>query len=261
MGHEGNGVIEEVGEGVTGFEKGQPVTALCGSYSRYFNAGPGQIVPLPANVDPLWAMGEPISCCVHALERSRIRKGERAMVIGAGFMGQVCAQLARCFGAGWVGVLDTIPWRLPPARELGADWVGNPDGISAAEMIEAHGEFDHVIEVAGVAPALDLATELVREHGCINIVSTHQTDNGLRTIDMYRWNWKSITVINGHVRRVDEKLEALKTSVRLVGEGKVNVRPLITHYPLADVEQAFRDLVNRKEGLFKAALLMEDRPA
>jgi Zn-dependent alcohol dehydrogenase len=74
---------------------------------------------------------------------------------------------------------------------------------------------------------------------------------------MQQWNYKAIDVINGHVRRGDEKLEAMRQGIDLMRQGHLVTRPLVTTYDLAQVEQAFQDLSAGARGLFKAVLLME----
>ena len=59
-----------------------------------------------------------------------------------------------------------------------------------------------VIEAAGVQSAVDLCTELVTQHGKIILVGYHQSNDGMRNVNMQQWNFKAIDVINGHVRRL-----------------------------------------------------------
>ena len=100
-----------------------------------------------------------------------------------------------------------------------------------------------------------MAGDLVNHHGTINVLATHRGNEGRRTVNMFQWNWKAITVINGHVRRDDEKLTALVESVNLMAGGAVDMKPLVQLYTLENADQAFQDLEHRKPGLYKAALL------
>lgn len=79
----------------------------------------------------------------------------------------------------------------------------------------------------------------------------------MRTVDMKLWNFKAIDVINGHVRRHDEKREAMQQGLDLMRAGHISTGPLVARYDLSDVEQAFQDFMEAKEGLFKAVLTME----
>ncbi|HUU54223.1 MAG TPA: L-iditol 2-dehydrogenase, partial [Armatimonadota bacterium] len=83
-----------------------------------------------------------------------------------------------------------------------------------------------------------------------------QTNSGLRTVNMERWNFKAIDVINGHVRRDDEKVDAMRRGIELMAAGRMKMEPLVTEYDFGLIDQAFEDLLNRKEGLYKAALVI-----
>jgi threonine dehydrogenase-like Zn-dependent dehydrogenase len=88
-------------------------------------------------------------------------------------------------------------------------------------------------------------------------VGYHQYNRGMRTLNMQQWNYKSIDVVNGHVRRQDEKLEAMRGGIALLRRGHLQAEPLVTRYALHDIQQAFEDLEARKEGLFKVVLVPE----
>ena len=254
MGHEPSGVIVQVGPGVRELRAGQAVTAMDGAYAEYCVADAADVVPLPEGVDPLWALGEAVACCVHACGRSSIEFGGRVAVVGCGFMGQVCAQLTRLQGAARVLAIDPVPWRRLAALRLAADAAAGPDEAPPEALACDHGPFDLVIEAAGNQSALDLCGELARQHGCINIIGYHQSDGGVRSAPMQQWNYKALTIINGHVRRIDEKRQAMWAGMELLASGRLRLRPLVKVYPLAEAARAFADLDTMRRGLFKAVL-------
>ncbi|MDJ0754727.1 MAG: zinc-binding dehydrogenase [Ardenticatenaceae bacterium] len=257
LGHEASGLVMAVGRSVDDFKVGDTVTALAlPAYADYFAASQDMLVKLPSNVDPLYALGEAIACCVHAANRFGIRPGDRAAVVGCGFMGLVCLQLVKYQGAGLVCAIDPVAERRQMGERMGADVTYDPSRHNSTEILANHGEFDVVIEAAGVQSAVDLCTDLVTEHGRIILVGYHQSNNGLRTVNMERWNYKAIDVINGHVRRQDEKVAAMRQGIELMSQGQIVTEPLVTIYEFADTEQAFRDLTAGKPGLFKAVLNM-----
>jgi threonine dehydrogenase-like Zn-dependent dehydrogenase len=147
-----------------------------------------------------------------------------------------------------VCAIDPVPWRLEVAKQLGADTVCAPEESAAG------GAFDVVIEAAGTQSAVTLAGSLARPHGRVILVGFHLSDGGVRQVNMMQWNWQALDVINGHVRRDDEKLRAMQAGVDLLAAGRLVTKPLITSYALADIESAFQDLSSRKEGLLKAVL-------
>lgn len=255
LGHEGSGVIEAIGQNVHDFKEGDTVTALGGSFAEYFLASPNSLVKLPKGLNPLWALGEPVACCVHAGNRFGIQLGDRVALLGCGFMGLMCLQLAKLQGAAFICAIEPIPWRLKVARQLGADIGQSLETSDAKKLIHEYGEFDVVIEATGVQGAVDMAGDLVKQHGRVILVGYHQSNNGMRTVNMKQWNYKAIDVVNGHVRRLDEKLKAMQAGIDLMCAERLVIEPLVKHYDLPRVEEAFQDLIARKEGLFKAALV------
>jgi threonine dehydrogenase-like Zn-dependent dehydrogenase len=257
LGHEASGVVAAIGQDVTAFAEGDVVTALSmPAFADYFVATPDQLCTLPSEIDPASALGEPIACCVHAGNRFGSLPGDRVAVVGCGFMGLVCLQLARYQGAGFICALDPDASRLERSMELGADVALSPAVNGAQSILSRYGEFDLVIEAAGTQRALDLCGDLVTEHGRIVLVGYHQSKGGMRTVNMQQWNYKAIDVVNGHVRRHEEKAEAMRQGVDLMREGHLSAAPLVSTYDFCDIEQAFRDLASRKTGLLKAVLLM-----
>lgn len=255
MGHEGSGIVATVGTNVTEFKIGDKVTALCGDYAEYFLAEKSQLCLVPDNIDAAMALGEPIACCMSAARRFGIKMGDRVGIIGAGYMGITCMQLAKLQGAAEIILFDLLDWRLDTAKQLGADKLVNSDGKTPSELLEQLGEFDVVIEATGVQAAIDIGTELLRHHGTLNLVGYHQSNDGIRNVDMKTWNFKALDVVNGHVRDEVEKLDAMKAAMRLMGNDKLDTESLISNYKFADINQAFADLKSRKIGLFKGNLI------
>ncbi len=253
LGHEASGVVIEAGAGVRELAPGDRVTVIGGAYADYFVAEPDTLIKLPENVDPKFALGEPLACCVHASERFGIEPGDRVAVVGCGFMGLICLQLAKVQGAGGIVAIDPVAYRRDMAIELGADRALHPDDVEIEDPDT--GMFELVIEAAGAAPAIDLCTDLVTQHGRIVLVGYHESNDGLRTVNMQLWNFKAIDVVNGHVRRHDEKMAAMRKGIQLLADGKLVTEPLVRLYALENVDRAFADFAANREGLFKAVLI------
>jgi len=255
LGHEGSGVIAAVGNQVTEFKVGDKVTALGGDYAEYFVTTPDKLALVPAEIAVEMALGEPIACCMAGARRFGEKMGDRVAIIGAGYMGLNCLQLVKLQGAAEIVVFDLLEWRLETAKKLGADMVINSQGKNPDTLVAECGSFDVVIEATGVQAAIDLGTTLLRHHGTLNLVGYHQSNGGMRQIDMKTWNFKALTVINSHVRDEAEKLNAMKAALNLVAHHKINTDILITNYKFTDINQAFIDLQARKPGLYKANLI------
>ncbi len=258
LGHEASGEVAAAGSRVEMFKPGELVTALGGFFAEYHSFSPDQLVRLPDGLDPLYALGEPTACCVHAMGRSRITPGDRVALVGCGFMGLVCLQLARLQGAAAIVALDISSSRRAMAMRLGATQTLAPERVDMSGK-DFEGEYDVVIEAAGTQSALDLCGCLVRQHGVILIVGHHYSEGGMRRVYMNQWNVKALDVVNGHVRRNDEKRDAMARAMMLIAERRLVVEPLATCYPLARIQEAFEDVAAGRDGLFKAVVVMDER--
>jgi L-iditol 2-dehydrogenase len=65
----------------------------------------------------------------------------------------------------------------------------------------------------------------------------------------------ALRLVNGHFRDVDTIIRGMRTGMRLVETGALDVAPLMTHtYPLERVADAFADAVARPDGFAKAVV-------
>jgi len=197
------------------------------------------------------------------MNRSKIKAGDHVAVVGCGFMGLVCLQLAKYLGAGAITAIDPLDSRLTLAGSFGAGKVQHPDEFN--HLLQREGwdacgndDYDVVIEAAGNQAALDLSGHLVRQHGLINIVGHHYSENGRRTVFMNQWNCKAIDVVNGHVRREDEKCTAMRQGVELLASGHLILEPLVTCFPLSKIEEAFQQSMANKGHVIKAVIIPDD---
>lgn len=254
-GHEGTGIVEKAGPLAGQVKKGDLVTVngsnLGGNLSEFFLVDAEDIVRLPEAVNLSITHGEPVSCCVNGMRRSGVNLRSRVAVLGCGYMGMVCLKLALLQGAREVVAIDPIKWRTDFAKEFGAAKTYAPDQIDLREL----GEFDVVIEAAGVPQTLNMAIEIVKQHGKILVFGYHQSEGGIRSLNMQLLNFKAVDFVNAHSRRNNEKMDALAESVELMSDGRLDVSKLVTPYPIEEINSAMQDLVSRKEGLFKAAVV------
>jgi L-iditol 2-dehydrogenase len=247
LGHEPVGRVVAVGAGVRTPAVGDLVTGRLGSsFAELVVARAQDAVPVPPDLGPTAAIGEPLGCVVEAVRRSTVDVGDRVAVVGLGFMG-LC--LLQVLAASPVAELVAIDPR-PEARDRAVHY-----GATAAYEAGVPGEFDIVFEVTGVPDGLDLATRLTREHGILSVVGYHQ---GTRQVDMQAWNWKALEVVNGHVRDPRRLADSTARGLALVAAGRIAYPELFTHwYPLERLDDAFADMLAKPTGFIKAAVNLD----
>lgn len=259
LGHEGWGVVDALGEGVSEFAVGDRVAALSyRAYAEYDVADASATVKLPASLDGQPFPGEPLGCAMNIFRRSDIQAGQTVAIVGIGFLGALLTRLAKDAGARVIAI-SRRPFSLEIARRMGADETIPMDDHWAivAKVKELTGEAmaDRVIEAVGKQWPLDLAGELTKERGRLIIAGYHQ--DGPRQVNMQMWNWRGLDVINAHERDPAVYVEGIRMAVDAVARGRLDPSPLYTHsYPLDELDQALDDTRDRPDGFLKALVRM-----
>jgi threonine dehydrogenase-like Zn-dependent dehydrogenase len=172
-------------------------------------------------------------------------------------MGLLMMQLLRNKGPSEIVGIDVRDDALAVGKRFGADTTTKPDGIEArdrAPKIGDKGGFDVVVEATGTQRGLDLATELVRQHGVLSILGYHQ--GGPRQVNMQLWNFKAIDVLNAHERRPAFRMECMARGLALAAAGRIDLASLVTHrFPLAKVGDAFAALESKPRGFIKSVVV------
>ncbi len=246
-GHEGWGVVDALGPGVTGVAEGQRVAGLTyKAYARHDVVAAEHLVPLPDALDGEPFPGEALGCAVNVFRRSAIEPGMTVAIVGVGFLGAVVAQLAARAGARVVGI-SRRPFALEVATAMGAEAVHTLDDLPSLEA-------DVVVEAAGTQRTLDVASGLVRTRGRLVIAGFHQ--DGPRQVDMQSWNWRGIDVINAHERDPAVYVEGIRLAAESVASGRLDPSPLYTHrFPLARIDEALDAARERPDGFVKALVM------
>jgi L-iditol 2-dehydrogenase len=83
-----------------------------------WNVSRGGVIKLPSNVTfEKAALIEPLACCIRALDKSRIQKGDDIAIFGAGPAGIMLALLAQSMGCGKIFLIDINQFRLDLAEK------------------------------------------------------------------------------------------------------------------------------------------------
>lgn len=206
-GHEIAGVIDRLGEGVSGLAEGDrvivcPILAceqcrfclvgrrnrclqrrtlgydLDGGFAEYLLVPEvlvrtGHVLRIPDQLSlDVAALSEPAACVLASLDLCGVVAGSSMAIVGAGPMGLLHLLLGRTAGAGPIIVSEPNPARREIAKRWGADLVVDPtsDNVTKAVMglTDGYGA-DAVIVSVGVAELVPPALELVRKQGAVNL--------------------------------------------------------------------------------------------
>jgi len=258
LGHEGWGVVDRVGEGVSDFEPGKRVAGLSGhAYAQYDVANASDLVKLPEALGDLDLPLEPFGCAFNIFRRGDIQAGQTVAIVGIGFLGAILAKLASDAGARVIAISRRHE-SLDLARRMGAAETIPMDDhwqiISQMRELTGGRFCDRVIEAVGKQWPLDLAAELTREGGRLVIAGYHQ--DGPRQVNMQLWNWRGLDVINAHERDPAVAVQGMREAVEAIENGLIDPNMLITHrYPLERLGEALDAARDRPDGFVKAVVL------
>ena len=258
LGHEGWGVVDAVGPGVTELRLGDAVGALSHkAYADFDIADESHVVKLPDSLKDLDLPLEPFGCAMNIFRRSDIRPEQHVAVIGIGFLGALLVRLASNAGAHVIAISRRRE-SLELARKMGAtELIPMDDHSVIVERVRDRtgGCFcDRVIEAVGKQWPLDLAAELTCRGGRMIIAGYHQ--DGPRQVNMQLWNWRGFDVINAHERDPAVAVQGMREAVQAIDDGLIDPRLVITHrYPLERLDEALNATRERPGNFVKAVVV------
>ncbi len=285
MGHEAAGTVEEAGNNVKRFEKGDRVcfdsTVYCnkcqpcrkglynrcekrqvlgvstpefkrhGAFAEYV-AVPWWIVSkIPDDMSFVQsALLEPASIGTHAANRAPISTDDTVVVIGAGTIGLFILQAARLRGAAKIIVADINEFRLEVAGKLGADMVINPLKSDLRETIFKETKnrgADVTFEAVGYAQTFRDGVSLTKTGGHLVAVGNLEKTAEFNLQELVA---RELTFTGSYASSGE-----FRDCIDLVASGKINVEPLISDVlPLKEGPGAFERLLKAEENLLKIVL-------
>ncbi|KQR87921.1 L-iditol 2-dehydrogenase [Sphingomonas sp. Leaf343] len=260
MGHEGWGLVDALGAGVTTLAIGTRVASLAHrSFAEYDVVAADAVVELPASLAGQPFPGEPLACALNIFRRSDIVAGQTVAIVGIGFLGAVLTKLASDAGARVIAISRRRE-SLDLATRYGATETIVMDDhwaiIDAVKRLTDDRLCERVIEAVGKQWPLDLAGELVGFGGKLIVAGYHQ--DGPRQVNMQMWNWKGIDVVNAHERDPAVNLRGLREAVDAVASGRIDAAALYTHrYPLDSLGEAIVATRDKPQGFVKALVMYD----
>jgi len=283
LGHEGGGIVEELGTGVVGISRGSRVMVECvlhcgtcqfceekryglcengrtiglidadGEYAEYFVAPAENCYPLPEQMS--WeqaAITDTLAGPQHGLKGISIEQGKSAVVFGAGPAGLFFCSLLKERGASSVFIVDVQEHRLKLGPQFGADLAihaGQEDTVKT--ILESTGGrgVDVVVEAAGSSKALGEGMQVLRKGGYVLLYGVF---GGPVNVDLQPIQFCEYTVVGSCGLDYPAALEFL-------GRQSMPVEQLVTHrFDLESLVDAFKnDLIReQKDGYIKGVVFL-----
>lgn len=259
LGHEGVGVIEEVGGSVRNFKKGDHVIISCitsdgtceyckkqmyahcedggwilghlinGTQTEFVRIphADNSLHPIPAGADEeALVMLSDILPTGHEIGvlNGKVKPGDTIAIVGAGPVGMSALLTAQFYSPAKIYMIDLDDNRLRLAKTFGATDTINSgtEDVAKRILLETKDGVDVAIEAVGVPTTFDVCQHIIRPGGHIANVGVHGKSVDLQLQDLWIRN---ITLTTGLVSTNTTPM-LLKT----VMSGKIDPNRLITHH-------------------------------
>ncbi|NIT55406.1 MAG: alcohol dehydrogenase catalytic domain-containing protein [Aliifodinibius sp.] len=278
LGHEGVGIIEEVGEGVSNFKKGDPVLISCitacgkcdnckkqmyshcedggwilghmidGTQAEYVRIPHADTslyhIPEGADEEALVMLSDilPTGFEVGVLN-GKVQPGDVVAIVGAGPIGLAALLTAQFYSPAEIIMVDLDNNRLEVSKEFGAtDIVNSGDENAVDKIMElTNGKgVDVSIEAVGVPATFDICQDIVKAGGQVAVVGVHGTSVDFKLEELWI---KNITMTTGLVDTY-----TIPMLMKTVGSGELEPDQLITHhFKLDQIMEAYDTFGNAAE--------------
>jgi predicted dehydrogenase/threonine dehydrogenase-like Zn-dependent dehydrogenase len=264
LGYSSSGTVIGVGEGVTDLNVGDRVACAGASYAVHaeFACIPrllaARIHPNSAVTFEEAAFSTLGAVALHAARTADAKLGDVVAVIGLGLLGQLTVQILKAAGCRVLG-MDIAPERAEVALRLGADDVCiSRDGLRDLCLLHSNGHgADAVLITAETASSepVDVAGEVARDRAVVVAVGTvgmdiqrkiyFEKELDFRISRSYgpgrydsAYEQKGQDYPIGYVRWTETR--NMEACLRLLSDGKLDVRSLITHrFPIECAQGAY----------------------
>ncbi|MDL2220185.1 alcohol dehydrogenase catalytic domain-containing protein [Eubacteriales bacterium OttesenSCG-928-N14] len=280
LGHEGTGIVTQVGDGVHHVKVGDRVVAettletchVCdacmegsynncrnrkglgssanGYFAEYVVALGNSVHKLPDNLSfEEGALLEPLCCTVRAVTHMMdVKPYHHVLVSGAGPIGLFAAQVAKACGATVIQTDTTVgEHRLELSRQFGIDRTVNVQKEKLADVIadvtKGRG-VDYALDATAAVPAIQSCIDSIKPGGQFMFLAGVNTENGEMAINVQKLF--GIGEIGLLTSRSTTPLDWYHT-LRLAEMGKIHLKEIISHQlPLDEWETGFNLVESRQ---------------
>jgi L-iditol 2-dehydrogenase len=283
IGHEIAGDVVEVGPKVTKFKPGDRIAigadvpcgecTFCrdgnanncavnyamgyqfpGGFSEYLlvdplviTHGPVHKIPGDLGYDEA-ALAEPLACCINGLELAWVSLGDIVVIIGAGPVGCMMAELARYMGARKVIVSQRSKTRLEMAKKYDIDVLisATEEDFTERVMEETDGlGADVVVTACSSLEAQAQAIPVIKNRGRVNFFAGLPKGTAPLSLDTNTIHYKECYLFGSHGSTPRHH----RMSLEILASGRIQARKFISHnFGLDQIMDAF-DTVESRQGM------------
>lgn len=282
LGHEASGIVIDKGIDVTDLEIGDTVAMepgipcghceqcmsghynLCkdvvffaappfktGAYSRYVKHPAYLTFKLPKGMSTVeGAMLEPFSVGLSATNHSSLAPSKRAVILGAGCIGQMTLLALKAAGVDHILITDLCDNRLNKAMELGAEFVVNSGKEDIEKTIDDYWggkKADIVYETAGSHITAQLGSKLLAKKGELIIVGNIHHPVTLDILAMSK--------LEASLKTVWRYANTYPIAIDIASRKKVDLNAVVTNYfKFEDIQKAFEVSSFDKQNVVKSII-------
>jgi S-(hydroxymethyl)glutathione dehydrogenase/alcohol dehydrogenase len=275
LGHEGSGVVREIGPGITKVKAGDPVILSwikgtgadvpgtvynwggrkvnaggITTFSTYSVISENRLTPIPEGMS--MRLAALVGCAIPTgagvvFNTAQPRPGQSVVVFGVGGIGSCAIAAAALSGCTPVIGVDVNPEKLRLARQLGATHTINSKANDAVQEILklCKGGADFAIEATGIPAVMRQALACVRHQGGTAVVIGNARFGSTLEVDPREFNMGKRLLGTWGGDNVPDR--DYPRYCKLLASGRLNLEPLLSNgYRLADVNAALNDLEHGK---------------
>ena len=273
LGHEGCGIVEEIGSGVTKVKEGDKVVmhwrkgrgsesdfpkyALNGkeisggkvtTLSEYSTTSENRLTPVPNNIpdDFCALLGCGLSTSLSVVNKeANVKFGDKVLVIGCGGVGLGCVLFAKMSHAQVIG-LDTQESKRKLVEDSGATFFNLKN---LKQLLDENMSIDCIIDTSGYLSTISQCLPNLSEDGRVILVAQPKQGDSLSIINpMKFFNTKGITIKTTQAGGFDPDIDIPKYT-RMFLDGNIEIEKIITNYfPLTEINQAVEKLKSGTSG-------------
>lgn len=266
LGNGAVGIVEQVGEGVTGLGVGERVYGYLPIRETH-TVPAGRVEAAPEGLtDEMLVCLDPAMVAFTGIREAKVALGETVAIFGAGAIGLMAIALAKLSGAALVVAVEPLALRAGLAKQFGADVVLDlaEDRDAGLQIRKATGMagVDIALETSGNHRALQHAIRGTRFGGTIVPVAWyHGEAQGLELGE--EWHFNRQTMVSGarlesvpyrdYPRWDPERVK--RTMLELFVAGRLPVTGMLQpRVGIAEAAEAYRAIDEHPEGCVKLAV-------